>query len=80
MSKTDELLDAEIRSALKDADYFVVSLFHNRAHERHPLKTLALARRAAALLPTARGIDRKAMVYAITPSGQSVMVPDDFPV
>ncbi len=78
MTKTAALLDDEIRSALANADYFVVSLFHNRAHETHPLKSLALARQAAAMLPKVRGTSRKAIVYAITASGQSVMVPDTF--
>lgn len=79
MTKTAELLDDEIRNALAHADYFVVSLFHNHAHESHPLKTLGLARQAAAMLPAVRGTSRKAIVYAITASGQSVMVPDNFP-
>lgn len=78
MSKTAELLADEVRSALQDADYFTVSLFHNHTYEVHPLRTLGQARQAAVLLPKVRGSARKAIVYVVTKAGQSVMVPDGF--
>lgn len=77
-AQTTERLAQEVRDAIDNADFFTVSLFHNMAYETHPLRTLHLARQAALLMPKARRTMRKAMVYAVTKSGQSVMVPEDF--
>lgn len=74
----DEALAAEVREAVASAAYFSVTLFHGGRHEAHPLKTLAYARAAAKMLPGARGSSRKAIVYAVTHDGRSVMVPEDF--
>ena len=77
-AQTTERLAQEVRDAICNADFFTVSLFHNMAYETHPLRTLELARQAAALIPQVRMSARKAMVYAVTKSGQSVMIPEDF--
>lgn len=71
-------LDQEVREAVAGAAYFVASLYHEHAHERHPLRTLELARAVAKLLPRARKSERKAIVYAISANERSVMVPEDF--
>lgn len=75
---TDEALDAEVRDAIANAAYFMVSLWHRYGHETHPLKSLAYAFAAAELLPQARGSSRKAIVYAVTKDGRSVMIPERF--
>jgi 5-formyltetrahydrofolate cyclo-ligase len=77
-AQTTERLNQEVRDAICNADFFTVSLFHNMAYETHLLRTLELARQAAVLMPKARGSVRKAMVYAVTKSGRSVMIPEDF--
>lgn len=78
IKQLDEALDADVREAIASAAYFTVSLYHGRQHEVHPLKSLAYARAAAQLLPRVRGSHRKAIVYAITHDGRSVMVPENF--
>lgn len=63
------------------AQAFVVA-FRKSPHERYRVEvgTLEEARRAAATLNAEHGqFGRRAMVYAITPEGSQIAVPEGFP-
>lgn len=78
MTKPVHPIDQEVADAIATAESFIVSLFLGGLHEAHPFKSFEKAVQAAALLPTARGSSRRAIVYGITADGRSVMIPPKF--
>lgn len=79
MSASRKMHPADLATieAVKNAAYFTATIYVGGEHERHELKSLAYARAAAKLLPEARGVSRKGIVYAVNADGRYFMVPDD---
>lgn len=70
-------IDVEVIEALRVADHFTASILVNRKHvTTPPLKSLSVARQAAAMMPTVYESTRRAIVYVVTTDGRTLMVPD----
>lgn len=78
-SATRDAIEAATAAAILGASHFTASIRAHGTQTTHPLKTLALARKAAGLMPEAMGVRTRALVYAVTPEGRAFMVPEDFP-
>lgn len=78
-SATKDAIEAATAAAILGADHFTASIRVNGSQTTHPLKTLAIARKAASLMPEAMGVKTKALVYVVTAEGRSYLVPSDFP-
>jgi hypothetical protein len=80
LSKRPHDIDVEVHLAVRHA-HFVVSLYlgpHNGYHKSERINDLEEARKGGRILERWHASNRKAIVYAITPDGQSVMVPPTY--
>lgn len=76
---THSIPDADLARAVADASAFIASLFVGRgAYEKATASSLAKARELGRQLEDAHPWGRKAMIYAISPSGRQTFIPNYF--
>lgn len=79
MRKRMHPADAADLAAIREASYFVASIFLGTGqYDTHAAPTLANARAVAAQMTTHYRNGRIASVYAILPSGAQVIVPASY--
>lgn len=75
MAKKPHPADIATAQAVTEAARFDVSLLVNREHIVHPLKTLADAIKAGALMEETHANGKLSIIYAVSSEGRSTMVP-----
>lgn len=75
MAKKPHPADIATAQAVAEAERYEVSLLVNREHIVHPLKTMADAIKAGALMEETHANGKLSIIYAVSSEGRSTMVP-----
>lgn len=79
MARKPHISDIEFQQAYDRADCYIVSLFLGTGkYDKRPAPDLETARAYGDEMEKAHQNGRKKMVYAISPEGVSMIIPDDF--